>query len=43
MLTDDDGRQPIAVGHLSDSGDLKNICSCQIVPKFYHNSDLPAE
>ena len=32
MLTDDgrrtphdDGRQPIAIGHLSDSGDLKNI------------------
>ena len=22
--TDDDGRQPIAKGHLSDSGDLKN-------------------
>ena len=21
--TDDDGRQPIAIGHLSDSGDLK--------------------
>ena len=21
----DDGRQPIAIGHLSDSGDLKNI------------------
>ena len=24
MLTHDDGRQPIAIGHLSDSGDLKN-------------------
>ena len=23
MLTDDDGRQPIALGHLCDSGDLK--------------------
>ena len=22
--TDDDGRQPIAIGHLSDSGDLKS-------------------
>ena len=22
MLTDDDGRQPIAIGHLSDSGNL---------------------
>ena len=22
-MTDDDGRQPIAIGHLSDSGDLK--------------------
>ena len=22
-VTDDDGRQPIAIGHLSDSGDLK--------------------
>ena len=28
MLTHDEGRQPIAIGHLSDSGDLKirNIC-----------------
>ena len=25
MLTNDDGRQPIAIGHLSDSGDLKKI------------------
>ena len=24
MLTDDDGRQPIAIGHLSDSGELKS-------------------
>ena len=24
MLTDDDGRQPITIGHLSDSGDLKS-------------------
>ena len=23
MLTDDDGRQPMVIGHLSDSGDLK--------------------
>ena len=23
MLTHDDGRKPIAIGHLSDSGDLK--------------------
>ena len=25
MLTDDDGRQPTAIGHLSDSGDLKTV------------------
>ena len=24
MFTDDDRRQPIAIGYLSDSGDLKN-------------------
>ena len=26
--THDDGRQPIAIGHLSDSGDLKNCIWC---------------
>lgn len=26
MLTDDDRRRPIAIGHLSDSGDLKITC-----------------
>ena len=25
MLMDNDGQQPIAIGHLSDSGDLKKI------------------
>ena len=25
MLTDDNGRQPIALGHLCESGDLKTI------------------
>ena len=27
MLTHDDGRQPIAIGNLSDSGDLKIFAS----------------
>ena len=25
QMTEDDGHQPIAIGHLSDSGDLKNF------------------
>lgn len=25
LLTHDDGRRPIAIGHLSDSGDLKRL------------------
>ena len=29
VLTDDDGRQPIAICHPSDSGDLKNILQVQ--------------
>ena len=31
--TDNDGRQPIAIGHLSDSGDLKIKHLCQFRPK----------
>ena len=37
-MTHDDGRQPIAIGHLSDSGDLminKNIDYFQINEKIH--------
>ena len=38
MLTDDDGRQPIAIGHLSDAGDLKNLEFP--LPKFIYSAKI---
>ena len=47
MLTDDarrtthdDGRQPIAIGHLSDSGDLIKDLQNQLVNFTFHKASL---
>ena len=38
--TDDDGRQPKAIGHLSDSGDLKTIETLGIFINQVHSFDI---
>ena len=38
MTTHDDGRQPIAIGHLSDSGDLIKIFHANMLKRYVDRS-----